>query len=79
MGLADEEDAFGTLQLGPILQGDILLALPFGEGDQRQLVPAGKVLHAGDERFGHGVHERRRGERMPATVAEKGSDLTFAR
>src|SRR5205807_5467077 len=71
LGFADEEDALGTLETGPVLQGDVLLALTFGEGEQRDLVLLGKLLHAGDERLGDRVHQCRGGEGMAAVEAEE--------
>src|SRR5579871_2154041 len=78
LSLADEADAFAALEACPILQGNLLLALPRGEGNERDLVPLGETLHAGDERLGQGIHKGRRSEGVTTMGAEEGSDLTFA-
>src|SRR5205085_2628531 len=74
LGLADEEDTLAPLELGPVREGDVLLALPFGEGEQGHLLLADEVLDGGDEGLADGVHEGGRSEGMAAVEAEEGGD-----
>jgi hypothetical protein len=59
------------MELGPILGGDIVLALPFLESDHRDLFRLGKRLDTGHKRPGHGAHQARRSERLTAMVAKE--------
>jgi hypothetical protein len=49
LGLADQEDTLGALELGPVLQGDVLFALPLGKRNQRDLILLDKAFDGSDE------------------------------
>ena len=72
--LAHEDDPLGALELSVVLLGDVVLALPLGEGDQGNLLLEDEAIDCGDEGLAHGVHEGRRGEGLTTVEAEEGSN-----
>ena len=74
LGLAHEDDPLGAVELGVVLLGDVVLALPLGEGDQGDLFLLDEALDRGDEGLAHRVHEGRGGEGLAAVEAEEGGD-----
>ena len=74
LGLADEDDPSVPVEVRPVLLGDVVLALPLGEGDQGDLFLLDEALDRGDEGLADRVHERRGGEGLPAVEAEERSD-----
>ena len=54
-----------------VLLGDVVLALPLGEGDQGDLFLLDEAIDRGDEGLAHGVHEGRGGEGLSAMEAEE--------
>jgi hypothetical protein len=53
LGLTDEEDALGALELGPVLRGHVVLALLFLEGEERDLLLLGEGFDVVHERLRH--------------------------
>jgi hypothetical protein len=59
---------------GVVLFGDVVLALPLGEGDQGDLFLLDEVIDGGDEGRAHGRHESGGGEGLTAMETEEGGD-----
>jgi hypothetical protein len=59
-----------------VLLGDVVLALAFGERNERDLMLLDESLHRGDESLAHGIHEGRGGKRLPAMKPEERRDTT---
>jgi hypothetical protein len=78
LGLTDKEDALGTLELGPVLQGDILFALPLGKRNQRDLILLDEALNRGDKPLADRVHQGRGGEGVPPVEAQEGGNTAIA-
>src|SRR4029453_13419672 len=72
--LADEEDAFVARERCQVLFRDVLLALPFLEGDEREAFALGEALDRRHEGPGHRGHERGCGEAVPAMADPEVSD-----
>ncbi len=60
-----------------VLFGDVVLALPLGEGDQRDLLLLHEVHDGRDEVRAHGRHESRGGEYLTAVEAEERRDAAI--
>jgi len=67
--LADEQDALVAWKPRQILLGDVILALAFLEGDERDPLAVGEAFDRGNEGPRHRRHEHRAGEAM-ATVPD---------
>jgi hypothetical protein len=65
-------DPLAPVGSGVILLGDVILALPLGEGDQRDLLLKDEAVDRGDEGLVDGVHEGRGGEGLAAMATEEG-------
>src|ERR687888_286317 len=78
LGLANKEDALGALELGPVLQGDVLFALPLGKRNQRDLILLDEALDCSDEPFTDRVHEGRGGEGVSPVKAQERGNTTLA-
>src|SRR5512135_1468222 len=77
LSLAQEDDALGPVEVGVVLLGDVVLALPLGERDQGDLFLVDETLDRGDEGLADRVHESRGGEGLTAVEPEEGSDASF--
>src|SRR5262249_23598689 len=75
LGLAEKEDSLAAREAGPIVRGDIVLALAFLEVNDRDLVLLDEGLDLVQEFVGHDPHERRGCHRLTAMIAEKASGL----
>ena len=62
LGLADEEHAFLPLECGEVLVGDLVLALPVGEGEQRHTLRLREAFQGCDEGRRERFHQRGRGK-----------------
>ena len=76
--LAHHDDSLGAVEARPVLLGDVVLALPLGEGDQGDLFLLDEAVDCGDEGFAYGVHESRGGEGLSAVKAEECSHATVS-
>ena len=79
LGLADEQDAFGLIEVREVLGGDVVFALAFGEGEQVDSVLFGEGLDGLDEGVGDGCEQGGGGEEVPLVVTEEGdhAELTL--
>jgi len=69
--LADEKHPLLPREPRQVRCRHLILALPLGEGEQRDTLPAGEPLQDGDEGARDGVHQRRGGERGPPLRPEE--------
>jgi len=60
--LAHEDDPLDAVELGVVLLGDVVLALPLGERDQGDLFLLDEAVDGVDEGCAHRRHECRGGE-----------------
>jgi len=71
LGLADEDDPFGGGDAGQVRGHHVVLPLPGGEGEERNLLPGCEGLDRPDEGLADRVHQSRGGDRVPAVVPEE--------
>jgi hypothetical protein len=74
---AYEDDPFAAVELGVVLLGDVVLALPLGERDQGNLFLLDEAINGVDEGGAHRGHQRRRSEGLTAMEPEEGGDTAI--
>ena len=72
LGLAHEEDAFVPREPGQVGPGEVVLALPLAERDERDARGGGERADGRDEGRADGLHQRRGGEGVPPVEPEEG-------
>lgn len=78
LGHPDEDDLVGTGESGQVLVHDVVLALPLGEADHRDVVRGGIASDVGDELAGHRGNESGRGDGEAPVPHEVAGHLTGA-
>ena len=63
---------------GQVFRRDVVFALLFGEGEQRHVVGLGEGFDGLDEGVADGGEQCRRGEEVPAVLAEEADHAEFA-
>src|SRR3712207_181825 len=71
LGLADEQHALLAREGGAVSSGEIILALPLGEGDERDALLLGKALNGGHERPADRLHQGCGGDRLAPVLPEE--------
>ena len=74
---AHEDDPVAAVKWGVVLFGDVVLALPLGKRDQRDLFWRDEAIDGVDEGRTHGRHEGRGGEGLTAVEAEERRDTAI--
>jgi hypothetical protein len=77
LGFADEDDAFGFLEVAEMVGHEVVFALVFLEGEERDMVLLGEALGGSDEGLGDGIHEGGGSERIAAVMTEEPSDTAL--
>jgi len=75
---ADEEHAFLFREGREVFLGDLILALPMGEGQQRDALRLGEAFQCFDEGGRERLHQRRGGEGGSAHLAEEADHAPHA-
>ena len=75
--LADEEDPFAASKACQVLGGDIVLALPLGEGQDLDALLGGEGFDGLDEGVADGRQQGGGGEEVAAVVAQEADHAQF--
>ena len=71
LSLADEDDALLVREAAQPLGHHVILALAFAEEDEWNRVPCDETIQRRDKPPAHWVHQRGRGQRLPAMRTEE--------